>query len=89
VFYNHNTSSQHPDEYAHQHAEQAKSNTWYFHGSGLDITFGDKEIYGGILIRSIGLLKMQKDFNAPFDKVVIGQLRLFESAALLLFLVFQ
>ncbi|MBA4303568.1 MAG: hypothetical protein C0424_05030 [Sphingobacteriaceae bacterium] len=41
------------DPYTHGHAEQQKSNTWYFHGSGIDITFGDEHTYGGILIRGI------------------------------------
>lgn len=41
------------DPYTHGHVEQLKSDTWYFHGSGIDITFGDEETYGGILIRGI------------------------------------
>lgn len=41
------------DPYTHGHAEQLKSDTWYFHGSGIDITFGDADTYGGILIRGI------------------------------------
>lgn len=45
----------HPDPYVHCAAEQLFAGNWYFHGAGLDITFGDseKEIYGGILIRGI------------------------------------
>lgn len=41
------------DPYTHGHAEQLKSDTWYFHGSGIDITFGDAKTYGGILIRGV------------------------------------
>jgi len=41
------------DPYTHGHAEQLKSDSWYFHGSGIDITFGDADTYGGILIRGI------------------------------------
>lgn len=41
------------DPYTHGHVEQLKSDTWYFHGSGIDITFGDAETYGGILIRGV------------------------------------
>lgn len=41
------------DPYTHGNAEQLKSDTWYFHGSGIDITFGNEHTYGGILIRGI------------------------------------
>lgn len=45
----------HPDPYVHKHPYQLANAQWYFHGSGLDITFGDREkgIYAGVLIRGI------------------------------------
>jgi len=54
---------QHIDLFAHGHERQKKRAEWYFHmtgkgykgGSykGLDVTFGDDEFYGGILLRTI------------------------------------
>lgn len=41
------------DEYTHSHKLQLEKERWYFHGSGLDITFGDKVFYGSILIRAL------------------------------------
>lgn len=55
----------HPDIYSHQHAHQSTSGEWYFHGSGLDITFGSEGVYGGILIRGIKHLNEKKYFNGP------------------------
>ena len=46
-------SKNHPDIYAHKHKAQKESDHWYFHGSGIDITFGDGNNHGGILIRAI------------------------------------
>lgn len=45
----------HPDIYTHKSPKQLEACNWYFHGSGIDITFGNKSqnIYGGILIRGI------------------------------------
>ena len=43
----------HVDPYAHGHALQNKTGKWYFHGSGLDLTFGGNGSSGGILIRAI------------------------------------
>ncbi|MBN1184308.1 MAG: hypothetical protein JXB49_18605 [Bacteroidales bacterium] len=43
----------HEDPYIHKHRLQLMTGQWYFHGSGLDITFGDGKNYGGILIRGI------------------------------------
>ena len=56
----------HPDPFAHKNEEQLKSNTWYFHGSGIDITIGNKaeitkdNTYGGILIRGLKKIKAKK-----------------------------
>ena len=51
---------------------QNKMLYWYFHGSGIDITFGDenKKIYGGILIRKI--------FDVQTKKIIGGPLKLRE-----------
>lgn len=51
-FYYH--SSEHADPFVHCDEMQKTNGQWYFHGSGIDITFGNKEgNYGGILIRGI------------------------------------
>src|SRR4051812_48966588 len=64
-FYLH--TKEHPDPYVHMDQQQKTVHEWYFHKAkangenykggtfkGLDITFGE-EIYGGILIRTIGI----------------------------------
>lgn len=43
----------HDDSYTHCHEQQKTSGKWYQHGSGLDITIGNREACGGILIRAI------------------------------------
>jgi len=43
----------HNDTYIHGHDLQKQKGKWYFHGSGIDLTFGDGEAFGGILIRAI------------------------------------
>jgi 3-methyladenine DNA glycosylase Mpg len=43
----------HPDPYVHKDDMQLQIGKCYFHGSGLDITFGDGQNHGGILIRAI------------------------------------
>lgn len=62
IYYN---SSNHKDEYVHKNKDQLTNGKWYFHQyhngtyksgtyKGMDITFGNgKDIYGGVLIRSI------------------------------------
>jgi len=56
-------SPKHPDPFVHRHEIQAEFGRWYFHrvGSGykngsfkgLDLTFGHKDMFGGVLIRSL------------------------------------
>ena len=46
-------SDKHLDNYTHGHEIQKKIGHWYFHGSGVDITFGNDNYYGGILIRAL------------------------------------
>lgn len=60
-------SSFHNDDYAHSHILQKESGRWYFHGSGVDLTFGSKDIYGGILIRAIYNLKSQNYIYGPIN----------------------
>ncbi len=55
----------HADIYSHKHDKQTTSGEWYFHGSGLDITFGSKDVFGGILIRGVKNLKVNKFINGP------------------------
>lgn len=60
-------SQEHPDIFTHKHPLQCSFGQWYFHRAGhkwesgykggsykgLDITIGNENVYGGILIRSI------------------------------------
>ena len=68
-------SSFHNDSYTHGHEIQKTSGQWYFHGSGIDITFGSEEYFGGILIRGIYNLDKKKYINGPLKTVT----ELFES----------
>jgi 3-methyladenine DNA glycosylase Mpg len=75
-FYFHCTSGDHEDCYAHKHNEQLNNGTWYFHGSGLDITFGNgSDVHGGALIRSIEWLNPQGE-TKPTQTVIIGPLQI-------------
>lgn len=69
-FYYHSEIHKHSDENCHKDDKQLNFNKWYFHGSGLDLAFGDKEknIYFGILIRGI------KNITADTDHYVSGPL---------------
>ena len=51
-FYVYN-EAHHPDPFVHRNEKQQTNNKWYFHGSGIDITIGDKNTYGGILLRGL------------------------------------
>lgn len=43
---------------------------WYFHGSGLDITFGSDNEYGGILIQAIREIEPSQHFiSGPLNVV--------------------
>ena len=59
----------HPDIYSHQHPLQKTTGKWYFHGSGLDITFGNNDTHGGILIRGIKNLQEKTFINGPLNCV--------------------
>lgn len=62
-------SASHNDSYTHGHEYQKTSGQWYFHGSGIDITFGSEEFFGGILIRGIYNLDNKKYINGPLKTV--------------------
>lgn len=57
------------DPYTHGHSEQLKSGTWYFHGSGVDLTFGTADYYGGILIRGLQRIKDEKHIPGPLNSI--------------------
>ena len=66
--------SGHKDPFAHGHELQKTTfGQWYFHGSGLDITLGnrDKSTYGGILLRGIAEVDENDKIVKP---AVIGPL---------------
>lgn len=60
-------NEKHPDPYVHKNKEQQKENEFYFHGSGIDFTFGDENSYGGILIR--GLKEGNKYYNGSLKLI--------------------
>jgi hypothetical protein len=62
-------SQTHPDKYTHGHVQQKKPGCWYFHGSGVDITFGDENSYGGILIRAIYDIDNTKYTYGPINVI--------------------
>ncbi|WP_354360220.1 hypothetical protein [Pedobacter sp. UYP30] len=55
------------DIYAHKHERQLENGKWYSHGSGMDLTFGDSNNHGGILIRAIAEISN----DAPKDKFFV------------------
>jgi len=59
----------HSDPYVHKHElQRTTSNSWYFHGSGVDITFGIDNNYGGILVRGVAEIsdgKIKDAINGP------------------------
>ena len=75
-FYYH-ADNVHEDVYAHKHPTQLKRGKWYFHASGIDITFGNGKNYGGILIRAIGKVSNKGDKSKHFiEKEFHGPLTL-------------
>jgi hypothetical protein len=55
-FYYHSKNNSHQDIYTHKSDSQLRQGKWYFHDSGIDITIGNGEDHGGILIRAIAKL---------------------------------
>lgn len=84
----------HEDPYIHKDEMQLNPNQWYFHGSGLDITFGDGINYGGVLIRGIkqlncgdqgftnGPLRVVKEVFRSFGNICINDHKLHLSKAI-------
>jgi hypothetical protein len=74
-FYFH--SSHHPDPFVHRHAEQKICGGWYLHRQGvgfrsgtfkgIDLCFGHRLAYGGILIRSLVPIPSLRRFDRPAD----------------------
>ncbi len=62
-------SDSHKDPYTHKHDLQTKMGKWYFHGSGLDITFGSENNHRSILIRAIYDLDKHKYTYGPLKSV--------------------
>ncbi|MBM3436131.1 MAG: hypothetical protein FJY07_07975 [Bacteroidetes bacterium] len=58
----------HNDIYVHGHELQQTSHRWYYHGSGIDLTFGNGEFFGGILLRAL--------FNIGNNKYTYGPLQI-------------
>jgi len=59
----------HDDNYTHAHQLQKEKEKWYFHGAGIDLTFGSDDIYGGILIRAIYDIKKDKYIDGPLNSL--------------------
>lgn len=57
----------HNDTYIHEHSLQKTQGKWYFHGSGIDLTFGTEEAFGGILLRAIYNLNSGKYIYGPIN----------------------
>lgn len=63
-------SQKHPDPYVHKHCLQLKSNEFYIHEmslnrSGADLTFGNGNYFGGILIRGLQSSSNNTFFPGP------------------------
>jgi len=59
----------HPDPYVLMSDNQKSTNTFYFHRSGVDITFGDNYSYGGILLRGINLKNSNEYISGPINLI--------------------
>ena len=57
-----------PDPHTYKNRLQLENCKFYLHASGIDITFGDKINYGGILLRGIVKLYDGSDENSGFMK---------------------
>lgn len=60
-------SEYHNDPYCHGNELQKEKEKWYFHGSGIDLTFGDKDFYASILIRAIYDIKNDNYIYGPLN----------------------
>ncbi|MDD2699365.1 MAG: hypothetical protein PHF17_11245 [Arcobacteraceae bacterium] len=57
--------TRHPDPYVHGSCKQKFCGEYYYHYSGLDITFGNGNYSGGILIRGISKIVDNKEEEEP------------------------
>lgn len=62
----------HNDAYTHGHDQQLTHGQIYVHGSGFDITIGNKDFYGGVLCRGAFLL----DKNGIVEEYLDGPIKL-------------
>lgn len=62
-------SQEHNDTYTHGHELQKEKGRWYFHGSGIDLTFGSSEIFGGILIRAVYNIDSKNYIYGPLNSI--------------------
>lgn len=62
-------SENHPDEYVHKKDRQKEPALWYFHGSGMDITFGNRMDFGGILLRGMMNIRTGEFISGPLNVV--------------------
>ena len=62
-------NADHDDTYTHGHELQKTEGLWYFHASGMDLTFGQGG-HGGILIR--GVLKLSNDGSDQRSRYTTG-----------------
>jgi 3-methyladenine DNA glycosylase Mpg len=69
-FYYKDEDKKHDDSYIHGHVLQKQEGKWYFHGSGIDITFGSEGAYGGILIRAIYNIKDKEYCYGPLNCIL-------------------
>jgi len=86
----------HQDVFTHKHPQQLETGTFYFHQmsktkphsykggtyKGMDITFGKKDSYCGILIRSLRNLKTNELIEGP-SKCVDAILKCFNAESIL------
>lgn len=67
-------SSSHQDPFSHKAKEQKKFGHWYFHESGLDITFGNDKTYASFLIRGI-----RSEDSEKVDRHISGPLKVMKA----------
>jgi hypothetical protein len=59
------SGNSHRDPYIHGNKLQKQTGKWYFHGSGIDITFGNDAAFGGILIRALANIQSNEYIYGP------------------------
>lgn len=60
------------DCFTYKDERQKTNGCWFFHYSGVDITFGSKNTWGGILLRSLAAINNK----GQISKVICGPLKL-------------